>query len=71
MGITAPRLKETIVNIQVGLFDANDEFIVISLQKNTLEQVAKSRTLFKGAALSMSKITALLAHEIKESISWY
>ena len=56
VGITAPRLKETIVNIQVGLLDANDEFIVISLQKNTLEQVAKSRNLFKGAALSLSLI---------------
>ena len=69
VGITAPRLKETIVNIQVGLFDANDEFIVISLQKNTLEQVAKSRNLFKGAALSMSKVTALLAHEIRNPLA--
>ena len=67
--LSLPRLKDTVVNIQVGPFYSNDEFIVISLQKNTLEQVAKSRTHFKGAALSMSKVTALLAHEIRNPLA--
>ncbi len=67
--INTPKLKDTTVNIQVGPFYANDEFIVISLQKNYLEQVAKSRNLFKGAALSMSKVTALLAHEIRNPLA--
>ena len=69
VSLSLPRLKDTIVNIQVGPFYSNDEFIVISLQKNTLEQVAKSRTHFKGAALSMSKMTALLAHEIRNPLA--
>ena len=67
--LSTPRLKDTIVNIQVGSLYSSDDFIVISLQKNTLEQIAKSRTLFKGAALSMSKITALLAHEIRNPLA--
>ena len=67
--LSLPRLKDTIVNIQVGPFYSNNEFIVISLQKNTLEQVTKSRTHFKGAALSMSKVTALLAHEIRNPLA--
>jgi two-component system, NtrC family, nitrogen regulation sensor histidine kinase GlnL len=69
VNLSAPRLKETIVNIQVGPLFSSDDFIVISVQKNSLEQVAKSRTLFKGAALSMSKITALLAHEIRNPLA--
>ncbi len=69
VSLSLPRLKDTIVNIQIGPFYSNNEFIVISLQKNTLEQVAKSRTHFKGAALSMSKVTALLAHEIRNPLA--
>ena len=67
--INTPKLRDTTVNIQVGPFHANDEFIAISLQQNSLEQVAKSRNLFKGAALSMSKVTALLAHEIRNPLA--
>ena len=67
--LSTPRLKDTNVNIQVASFYSNGNFIAISIQKNTLEQIAKSRTLFKGAALSMSKITALLAHEIRNPLA--
>ena len=67
--ISAPKLRNTTVNLQVGPFYANDEFIVISLQTNSLEQFAKSQNLFKGASLSMSKVTALLAHEIRNPLA--
>ena len=53
VSISASKLKDTTVNIQVGPFYQNNEFIAISLQKNSLEQIAKSRNIFKGAALSM------------------
>ncbi len=69
VSISASKLKQTKVNIQVGPFYSNDKYIVVSLQKNMLEQVAKSQNLFKGAALSMSKVTALLAHEIRNPLA--
>lgn len=69
LSISAPKLKDTTVNIQVAPFYQNNEFTIISLQKNSLEQIAKARNIFKGAALSMSKVTALLAHEIRNPLA--
>lgn len=73
--LTNPRIGHHLVDVQISLV-AGDKSLAggkslacLSLQPRTLAEKLRGMSSFKGAALSMSKMSALLAHEIKNPLA--
>ena len=47
----------------------NSAQVLVSIQEQSMSEQLSTQNQFKGAALSMSKMTALLAHEIKNPLA--
>lgn len=62
------KIGKKLVNIQIASFPDQSGYIV-SLQQREIADQLRGQSLFRGAALSMSKMTSLLAHEIKNPLA--
>ena len=68
MSLLSPRLGKKIVTIQVAKRLEYEGFIV-SLQMREMADQLRGQSQSRGAAMSMSKMTSLLAHEIKNPLA--
>ena len=68
LALISPRLGRRTVNIQIAQLTDQPGYL-ISLQPRDMADQIRGQSLFKGAALSMSKMTSLLAHEIKNPLA--
>lgn len=70
-GITliSQRIGRHLVDAQISPVEARNPGWCLSIQERTLARQVRGQSAFKGAALSMSKMTALLAHEIKNPLA--
>ena len=68
MTLISPRLGKKLVTIHMATFGETDSTI-ISLQPREMADQLRGQSLSRGAALSMSKMTSLLAHEIKNPLA--
>lgn len=68
MSLLSPRLGKKIVTIQVAKMLEYEGFIV-SLQMREMADQLRGQSQSRGAAMSMSKMTSLLAHEIKNPLA--
>ena len=70
-GITliSQRIGRHLVDAQISPVEARNPGWCLSIQERTLARQLRGQSAFKGAALSMSKMTALLAHEIKNPLA--
>ena len=68
LSLVSPRIGKKLVNLQVAKPSGNSGFIV-SVQMREMADQLRGQSLSKGAALSMSKMTSLLAHEIKNPLA--
>ncbi len=74
LGLISPKLGVRKVTIQMVPVPARSEIncpaqILVSIQEQSLAEQLSTQNQFKGAALSMAKMTALLAHEIKNPLA--
>ena len=74
LGLISPRLgvrKGTIQMVPVPAHGKinNSAQVLVSIQEQSMAEQLSTQNQFKGAALSMSKMTALLAHEIKNPLA--
>ena len=74
MGLVSPKLGVRTGAIQMvpilvaGQPEAQAQ-ILVSIQEQSMAEQISTQNQFKGAALSMAKMTALLAHEIKNPLA--
>ena len=68
LALISPRLGRKTVNIQIAQLSEQAGYLV-SLQPRDVANQIRGQSLFRGAALSMSKMTSLLAHEIKNPLA--
>ena len=68
MSLLSPRLGKKLVTIQVAKMLEYDGYI-ISLQMREMADQLRGQLQSRGAAMSMSKMTSLLAHEIKNPLA--
>ena len=68
MTLISPRIGKKLVTIQISAHKDGLGFI-ISLQMRDMADQLRGQSLSRGAALSMSKMTSLLAHEIKNPLA--
>ena len=74
MGLVSPKLGVRTGAIQMvpilaaGQPEAQAQ-ILVSIQEQSMAEQLSTQNQFKGAALSMAKMTALLAHEIKNPLA--
>ncbi|MCE2517845.1 MAG: two-component sensor histidine kinase [Alphaproteobacteria bacterium] len=71
LDITSPRLGHRLVNIQVSSLHGAGlpQVVVIALQERALAERLRGQEMFRGAARSMTSLSALLAHEIKNPLA--
>ena len=74
LGLISPKLgvrKGTIQMVPVPAHSKinNSTQVLVSIQEQSMAEQLSTQNQFKGAALSMSKMTALLAHEIKNPLA--
>ncbi len=67
--LISPRVGRHLVDVQISVVDNPSSLFCLSLQPKALAERMRGMSSFKGAALSMSKISALLAHEIKNPLA--
>ena len=67
--LVSPRVGRHLVDVQISVVDGQTTLFCLSLQPRALAERVRGMSSFKGAALSMSKISALLAHEIKNPLA--
>ncbi|MGC6440244.1 MAG: two-component system sensor histidine kinase NtrB [Candidatus Puniceispirillaceae bacterium] len=65
----SPRIGRHYVDIQVSSLPSHAHLFVVSFQQRALAGQLREQTAFEGAALSMSKMNALLAHEVKNPLA--
>ena len=73
-GLISPKLGVRKGTIQMVPVPARSEInypdqVLVSIQEQSLAEQLSTQNQFKGAALSMAKMTALLAHEIKNPLA--
>ena len=74
IGLISPKLgvrKGTIQMVPVPARSKIDNYpqVLVSIQEQSMAEQLSTQNQFKGAALSMAKMTALLAHEIKNPLA--
>lgn len=74
LGLVSPKLgvrTGAIQMVPVTMSDSPDSQpqIMISIQEQSMAEQLSTQNQFKGAALSMAKMTSLLAHEIKNPLA--
>ena len=72
MTLVSPRLGKKLVTIYMARMTGGDDGAagtIISLQMRDMADQLRGQSLSRGAALSMSKMTSLLAHEIKNPLA--
>ena len=74
MGLVSPKLGVRtgaiqMVPIAVSGQPETQAQILVSIQEQSMAEQLSTQSQFKGAALSMAKMTALLAHEIKNPLA--
>ena len=72
MTLVSPRLGKKLVTIYMARMTGLDDGAagtIISLQMRDMADQLRGQSLLRGAALSMSKMTSLLAHEIKNPLA--
>lgn len=67
--LVSPRVGRHLVDVQICEVDGVSPLFCLSLQPKALAERVRGMSSFKGAALSMTKISALLAHEIKNPLA--
>ena len=67
--LVSPRVGRHLVDAQISKIEGEQILFCVSLQPKALAERVRGMSSFKGAALSMSKISALLAHEIKNPLA--
>ena len=72
--VSTPRLGQRLVNIQVSPLHkpadvSTPQLVVIALQERALAERLRGQEQFRGAARSMTSLSALLAHEIKNPLA--
>ena len=68
MTLISPRLGKKLVTIHIACVGENKQ-MVVSLQMRDMADQLRGQSQSRGAALSMSKMTSLLAHEIKNPLA--
>ena len=68
LALISPRLGRKTVNVQISQLTDHQGYLV-SMQPRDMADQIRGQSLFRGAALSMSKMTSLLAHEIKNQLA--
>ena len=68
MTLVSPRLGKKRVTIHIAAL-GEGEGVIVSLQMRDMAEELRGQSLSRGAALSMSKMTSLLAHEIKNPLA--
>lgn len=68
MTLISPRLGKKLVTIYMAAH-AEGKGIIVSLQMRDMADQLRGQSLSRGAALSLSKMTSLLAHEIKNPLA--
>lgn len=72
MTLLSPRLGKKMVTIHIAKplrQDEADRGFIVSLQMRDMAHQLRGQSLSRGAAMSMSKMTSLLAHEIKNPLA--
>ena len=74
LGLFSPKLGVRMGTIQMvpvpSAGELNDSVqVLVSIQEHSMAEQLSTQKQFKGAALSMAKMTALLAHEIKNPLA--
>ncbi len=80
MTLVSPRLGKKLVTIHIATIGngpgdghadghADGPGVIVSLQSRDMADQLRGQSLSRGAALSMSKMTSLLAHEIKNPLA--
>ena len=74
LGLVSPKLGVRTGTIQMvpipaGSKENNIGLVLVSIQEQSMAEQLSTQNQFKGAALSMAKMTALLAHEIKNPLA--
>ena len=74
IGLISPKLGVSKGTIQMVPVPARSETnnsaqVLVSIQEQSMAERLSTQNQFKGAALSMAKMTALLAHEIKNPLA--
>ena len=74
LGLISPKLGVRTGTIQMvpvpSVNDMNEPaHVLVSIQEQSMAEQLSTQNQFKGAALSMAKMTALLAHEIKNPLA--
>lgn len=67
--LISPRVGRHLVDVQISAVDTDSQLSCLALQPKALAERVRGMSSFKGAALSMSKMSALLAHEIKNPLA--
>ena len=68
MTLISPRLGKKLVTIHMATH-GEEKNTIVSLQLREMADQLRGQSLSRGAALSMSKMTSLLAHEIKNPLA--
>ena len=69
LDIESPRFGHRLVNIQVNGLAEKPGFVVVAMQERALAERLRGQESLRGAARSMSSLSALLAHEIKNPLA--
>lgn len=69
--LSSPKLGQRLVNIQVSTLHAAGmpDVVIIAFQERALAERLRGQEQFRGAARSMTSLSALLAHEIKNPLA--
>ena len=67
--LASPKIGRHLVDVQMALIETDKSLCCVSLQPRSLAEKLRGMSSFKGAALSMTKMSALLAHEIKNPLA--
>jgi len=67
--ILTDRLGRRLINLQVTPLIDRPDYLVMAIQERALVERLRGQEQFRGAARSMTSISALLAHEIKNPLA--
>ena len=69
VSIALPRIAARLTTIQAAPFGEGDAFVVVSLHEQTLARKMDRQLVHRNAARSVTAMSAILAHEVKNPLS--